>query len=93
MRIAEKFFPNARKHPATFRHFKEATIRFKQCANKKSPSQIKKGVRLCENYWRHRIRITIISYDLYRADKHLTNEKLIELYPTLFLVSFISRLL
>ena len=80
MRIAEKFFPNARRHPATFSHFKEAIIRFKECTNKKSPSQIKKEVRLCENYW-HCYPYHYYIYDLYRADRHLTNEELINYIP------------
>ena len=80
MRLAEKFFPSAKKHPATSKHFNQAIKRFNECATKKNTSQIKREIQVCKKYWKC-YPYHYFTQDLFRADRQLTNEELINYIP------------
>lgn len=91
LKFREKFFfPDAKKDPATFRHFNEAMDRFKKCDNKKSASQIKKEIRICKNYW-HCYPYHYYIYGLYEAERQLTNEELINYIPHYYWYNLFQR--
>jgi hypothetical protein len=60
-----------------------AIYRYTHCVNKKPMSQINKEIKLCENYWgcypTHYFR-----YDLYKKDKELSNNELLNFVPEFF---------
>lgn len=61
----------------------EAMERFNKCKDKKPKSQIKKEMRICKKFWgcypMHYYR-----YNLYRKDKKLSDEQLINYVPEFF---------
>jgi hypothetical protein len=83
MKIREKFFPNQMKHPATYAHFIQAMKRFNDCDDKKNASQINLEVQICKKYWKC-YPYHYYMHDLFRADKQLTNDELINYIPHFF---------
>lgn len=61
----------------------EAMERFKKCMDKKPKSQIKKEMSLCKNFWSC-YPLHYYRYDLYRKDKKLSDEQLINYIPEFF---------
>lgn len=61
----------------------EAMKRFYNCKDKKPESQIKKEMILCKNYWGC-YPLHYYQYNLYRQDKKLSDEQLINYIPEFF---------
>jgi hypothetical protein len=61
----------------------EAMERFHKCEDKKPESQIKKEMILCKNFWGC-YPLHYYQYNLYRKDKKLSDEQLINYIPEFF---------
>ncbi|MBU3180283.1 sugar-transfer associated ATP-grasp domain-containing protein [Clostridium psychrophilum] len=75
------------KHKLTYRYkyhrMKSAYKRYKDCKNKKSKRQIRAEISICKKYWGC-YPLHYFRYDLYRKDKKLTKEELINYIPEFF---------
>jgi hypothetical protein len=65
---------------------KQAVIRFKECKNKKSEAQIKREIKICKDYWGC-YPLHYYRYDLYRKDREVTDNVLIDYIPEFFFYS------
>jgi hypothetical protein len=61
----------------------EAMERFKKCKDKKPKSQIKKEMMICKNFWGC-YPLHYYRYNLYRKEKKLSDEQLINYIPEFF---------
>ena len=85
MRIREKFFPSKKNDPATTAHLEQSMNRFLECNHKKNASQIKKEIQICKKYWKC-YPYHYYTQDLYRKDKEITKEELINFIPHFFYI-------
>lgn len=83
MRIREKFYPTKKNDPATTDHLEQSMNRFFKCKNKKNALQIKKEIQICKKYWKCYPYHYYIQ-DLYRKDREITKEELINFIPHFF---------
>jgi len=83
LQIREKFYPSKNKDADAFTHLEQSMKRFYSCDNKKNASRIKREIQVCKKYWKcypHHY----FTNNLYRADKQLTDEELINYIPQFF---------
>jgi hypothetical protein len=83
LKISEKFYPSKKNDPETNLLLMQAMDRFRNCENKKNKSQKNREISVCKKYWKcypHHY----YTNNLYRADKQLTDEELINYIPQFF---------
>lgn len=66
-----------------FNHMAQAMKRYEKCDNKKPITQIKKEINLCKKFWAC-YPLHYYRYDLYRKDKQLSEEELLNYIPEFF---------
>jgi hypothetical protein len=85
MKIREKFYPgfDPNPHISPKKMLINSMKRYEECDSKKSLSQIKQEITVCRKFWRcfpHHYYL----YDLYREDKQVSEEELINYIPDFF---------
>lgn len=70
-------------YKSNYKRMANAMKRYKSCENKKPLSQINKEINLCKRYWGC-YPLHYFRYDLYKIDKQLSSEELINYIPEFF---------
>lgn len=69
--------------PRKYARMREAMHRYRGCRDRKPPVQIRREIRLCQNYWEC-YPLHYFRYDLYRAQNALSEEELLDFVPEYF---------
>lgn len=83
LRVTEKFYPSKKNAPDHYTLNNKAMERFRDCGNKKTPSQMNQEIEVCRKYWKcypHHY----FTHDLYREEKELTKNDLVGYIPSFF---------
>lgn len=83
MKLREKFYLRYSPEPRLRNLFEKAMKRYKECKVKKNPSDIRAEIHAYKKFWRC-YPYDYFIYDLYRSDRPLTREEIINYIPDFF---------